>query len=416
MFHVILRFPCPGFHIHLSCLSLCASILCSTLQAQSVAHGSVYHDLNHNGQRDANEPGVPGVRVSNQKDIVKTDEAGRWSLPAGEDTTFFVIKPRDWRTPLNAHQLPQFYYNHKPQGSPESSFPGLEATGPLPESIDFALYPSKEPETFEVIFFGDPQPRDIREVTYIGHDVVEELIGTQAKFGVTLGDIVFDDLGMFEPLNATIALVEIPWFNVIGNHDMNMDASNDEDADETFTRIYGPNYYAFDYGPVHFIALDDVIWGGKTPEGSGTYTGGLDAKQLAFLRRDLEEVPEDRLVVLMMHIPLRLPGLMEDGRADGGGKTGDSRLSDKHVMDGQPDAEEEQQWREIGAPGALEATREFVAAVAELPSLVAVLTGHIHDNNADPIGEHGAVHYTTDAGCYSGSRFLEFLPGEAPRL
>ena len=121
-------------------------------------------------------------------------------------------------------------------------------------------------------------------------------------------------------------------------------------------------------------------------------------------------------VVLMMHIPLRLPGLMEDGRADGGGKTGDSRLSNKHVMDGQPDAEEEQQWREIGAPGALEATREFVAAVAELPSLVAVLTGHIHDNNADPIGENGAVHYTTDAGCYSGSRFLEFLPGEAPRL
>ena len=76
-------------------------------------------------------------------------------------------------------------------------------------------------------------------MTYIGHDVVEELIGTQAKFGVTLGDIVFDDLGMFEPLNATIALVGIPWFNVIGNHDMNMDASNDEDADETFTRIYG---------------------------------------------------------------------------------------------------------------------------------------------------------------------------------
>eukprot|EP01048_Picozoa_sp_COSAG05_P004772 COSAG05_NODE_269_length_12494_cov_9.329326_4_plen_345_part_00 len=124
----------------------------------------------------------------------------------------------------------------------------------------------------------------------------------------------------------------------------------------------------------------------------------------------------DHPVVLMMHIPLRLPGLMEDGRADGGGKTGDARLKDTSVMDGQPDAEEEQQWREIGAPGALEATREFVAAVADLPSLVAVLTGHIHDNNADAIGEHGAVHYTTDAGCYSGSRFLEFLPGEAARL
>ncbi|NBQ23631.1 MAG: metallophosphoesterase [Verrucomicrobia bacterium] len=289
----------------LLCLYLMPALMAiSTLKAESIAKGVVFHDLNRNGVRDAMEPGLEGVRVSNQQTITSTDAQGVWSLPAEEGMTFFVLKPAHWQTPVNEHQLPQFYYTFKPEGSPASEFPGVAATGPLPSSIDFALHPSPEPDRFEAVFFGDPQPRDMQEVQYIGHDVVEELLTTTARFGVTLGDIVFDDLGILEPLNATIALIGIPWFNVIGNHDMNLDAASDRDSDETFTRIYGPNYYAFDYGPVHFIALDDVIWGGKAPQGTGSYTGGLDQQQLDFIRQDLDGVPEDRLVVLMMHIPL----------------------------------------------------------------------------------------------------------------
>ena len=168
-----------------------------TLAVQAdLARGVVYHDQNRNGQRDQGEPGVSGVQVSNQLEISTTDEEGRWELPSDEDVTFFVIKPRDWMTPVNAHQLPRFFYTHKPAGSPDQSFPGIAPTGPLPSSIDFPLIQAQEPEKFEAVFFGDPQPRNVREVEYIGHDVVEELIGTSAKFGVTLGDIVFDDLAV----------------------------------------------------------------------------------------------------------------------------------------------------------------------------------------------------------------------------
>lgn len=88
--------------------------------------------------------------------------------------------------------------------------------------------------------FGDPQPRNQKEVDCIAHDFVEELVGTDASFGVTLGDIVFDGLDLFESQAATIGLIGIPWYNVIGNHDINYDAKNDRTSDETFERNFGP--------------------------------------------------------------------------------------------------------------------------------------------------------------------------------
>ena len=284
--------------------SLACGLALSPLTGQE-ATGIVYHDLNGNGTLDEGEPGLPGVSVSNQREIVETDEAGRWVLPVDDDTIFFVIKPRDWMTPVNKDKLPQFYYLHKPQGSPDDyRYAGVAPTGPLPTSIDFALRPSKENDQFKAVFFGDPQPSTIEQVNYIAHDVIAELVGTDAAFGVTLGDIMFDKLELFEPSNANVALIGIPWYNVIGNHDLNFESTTDADSDETFHRHFGPNYYSFDHGPVHFIVLDDVEWGRRNAEGKLTYAGGLDERQLTFVKNDLALVPQEKLVVLMMHIPL----------------------------------------------------------------------------------------------------------------
>ena len=265
------------------------------------AKGTVFNDKNKNGKKDKGEPGIENIAVSNGKEISKTNKQGEWELPHDDDTIFFVIKPRDWRTPLNKDNLPQFYYIHKPKGSPKNlKYKGVEPTGPLPESIDFALIPNKEPDTFKAIFFGDPQPRSIEQINYIAHDIIPELVGTEAKFGVTLGDIMFDDLDLFKPSNANLALIGIPWYNVVGNHDINFDSEDDAGSDETFHRFFGPNYYSFDHGPVHFIILDDVEWSGK----NNRYKGGLDEDQLTFVKNDLALVPEEKLIVLMMHIPL----------------------------------------------------------------------------------------------------------------
>lgn len=271
---------------------------------QTIAKGIVFHDANKNGKFDEGEKPVPSVKVSNGKEIVATGKEGRFEIPVGDDTIIFVIKPRGWRTPLTKEKLPRFYYIHKPNGSPNLKYEGVKPTGPLPKLIEFPLYPQTEPDQFRAVMFGDPQPRNQKEVDYIAHDVVEELIGTDASFGVTLGDIMFDDLKLFKPLASAIALIGIPWFNVIGNHDINLDAKSDQHSDETFESVFGPSYYSFDYGPVHFLVLDDIQWYLPKPDGKGRYRGGLGKTQMEFIRNDLKMIPDDQLVVLMMHIPL----------------------------------------------------------------------------------------------------------------
>jgi hypothetical protein len=283
-------------------------IAIGNVEAQN-ARGTVFEDRNGNGIRDVGEPGIPGVRVSNQRDVTVTDKEGAWSLPVleGPETIFFVVKPRDYHPPVNGDQLPRFFHLHHPQGSPRLKFPGIAPTGPLPASIDFALRRIDEPDTFQAIFFGDTQPRNLEEVGYFKQDIVEELIGTtQARFGVTLGDIVFDQLDVMEPHNAAVALIGLPWWNVIGNHDVNMDAPNAAAYDDTYNRIYGPSFFSFDYGPVHFIALNNIHWvppDERAPNASA-WKPALDARQVAWLEADLAHVPHQQLIVLMMHVPL----------------------------------------------------------------------------------------------------------------
>ena len=55
--------------------------------------GVVFVDVNRNGVRDANEPGLPSVVVSNQDAVVRTDGSGAFRLPPGGQGTVFVSVP-----------------------------------------------------------------------------------------------------------------------------------------------------------------------------------------------------------------------------------------------------------------------------------------------------------------------------------
>ncbi len=268
------------------------------------ARGTIYHDANANRQWDDGEKLLPNIAVSNGREIVRSNEQGRYELPVEDDTAIFLIKPRGWRTPLSDDQLPQFFYIHKPNGSPKSHYPGVKPTGTLPATINFPLYPQDEPDSFQIVLFGDTQARNQREIDYIGNDVITELIGTQASFGVTLGDIVFDDLSLFASNNQTVAQLQIPWYNVIGNHDLNTDATQRRYVNETYEGVYGPSYYSFDFGRVHFVALDNCDWAIATEKEPAHFVPNFGPEQIEFLKNDLAALPESQMVVLMMHIPI----------------------------------------------------------------------------------------------------------------
>jgi hypothetical protein len=281
----------------------CAFVLliCAAAQAAPMAKGTVYHDENGNGKRDRGEAGIPGVGVSNGRDVVETDAEGRYAVAARAGHAIFVIKPSGWRFPLDPDtRLPRFHHAYHPEGSPKLKHPGVAPTGRLPRAVDFALLPADESRPLRMICLGDTQPRDQREIDYIGHDIIEELLGVEADFGVTLGDLVFDDLGVLDAYANAVGVLNLPWLHVVGNHDINFDAPDRAATTATFERIFGPPHYAATHGKTHLLVLNNIHW--VTAENK--YHAELGADQLAFIENSLARVPEDHLVVAMLHIPI----------------------------------------------------------------------------------------------------------------
>tara|TARA_B100001059_G_scaffold155450_2_gene155045 strand:- start:12101 stop:13648 length:1548 start_codon:yes stop_codon:yes gene_type:complete len=278
----------------------CARTEAKPENGQQMLEGIVFEDVNSNGVRDEREKGLARVRVSNGRDIIMTDVRGRWHLPAGPDDTIFVIKPRNWISPLDENGLPQFFYVHNPDGSPDGlKYRGVEPTPNEPGAINFPLHRHPESSPFSAILLGDPQSRNLKEVDYLARDVIEPMVGGDAAFGVGLGDLAFDDLNVLPAHNMVVGRMGIPWFNVHGNHDINFKAENDRQSDETWQRLYGPPTYSFDWGTAHFIVIDDVVY-----DGDNSYHGALTEDILTFVEADLKEIGKETLVVLLMHIPL----------------------------------------------------------------------------------------------------------------
>jgi hypothetical protein len=274
--------------------------------------GLVFEDRDGSGVAGAANPGLPGVLVSNGRDVAATGPDGRYTLPLPDKATIFVVKPAGFMPPVDLlTRLPRFYHHHQPNGTPASLnlvFEGLAPTGPMPASLDFALKAQEEPKAFEVVMVTDPQPETEAEVDFIREDLIEALAGVEAKFGLTAGDIMFDDLSLYPRLNAIVGTIGLPWWNIGGNHDLNFEAPDRTYSRETYKRFFGPSYYAFFYAQTLFLMLDDVDYLGPDPakpRGSGKYEGRLDETQLEFVRGVLAETPPETLVVAVLHIPIR---------------------------------------------------------------------------------------------------------------
>ncbi|MEO1229693.1 MAG: metallophosphoesterase N-terminal domain-containing protein [Myxococcota bacterium] len=356
--------------------------------SETYARGVVFNDINKNGVRDRGEPGVRGVSVSNGLDVVKTDRRGRYRLPVDDETVIFITQPRGWNVPVNDVQLPQFYYINYPNGTPPVAswlFPVIDPTGPLPASVDFPLHRARRARRrgrydevvdwgrrgrrrnqFKALAFADPQagsfsqflaggPNEFgnRQLSDLRDEFISGLIGTKADFVMVAGDVINDDLTLYPRHNRIMAAMGIPVWNVPGNHDMNIKSPNDRYSTQTFIRVFGPDNYSFEYGDVHFVAMNNVFFKGNLdpfgagtgnqdrftpgfPEGGSTYKGFFTPQQLQWLANDLQYVDPGKLVVIYTHISLKTLAI-SGANSIGAANINTENLSDlMAVLDGHP--------------------------------------------------------------------------------
>jgi Icc-related predicted phosphoesterase len=170
-------------------------------------------------------------------------------------------------------------------------------------SASWDLTPSRIPDENHGFFLlADPQTLDEPDVARFHRETVPDvrglIDGTEGEwFGVSCGDIMFDRLELFPQYEEAVRRTGIPFYQVLGNHDVEVLAQSDESSAQTFMRYFGPNYYSFHRGRIHYVVLDDVFWHG------GGYLGYVGQEQLDWLAADLAFIERGSTVVVLTHIP-----------------------------------------------------------------------------------------------------------------
>ncbi|KGM57849.1 calcineurin phosphoesterase [Lysobacter arseniciresistens ZS79] len=282
---------------------LAACAFPATAAVETFVSGEVYADANGNAARDPGEPGIAGVKLSNGRDIVRTGADGRYSVPVRPGDTVFAIKPATHAFPSGDNGLPRFWSHYFPAGSPALEFGGVPVAAET--RFDLGLLPATFPSdtSLEVLLFADPQTSTATDIDYYARDVIASVRDAghaTARLGLTLGDVVNDDLSLYPAINRATASLGVPWLHAPGNHDLDFDAPADDQSLLTFRRHFGPDTLAWEEPSASFVVLDDVVY---RPGQSPGYVGGLREDQFAFLQAYLADVPRDRLLVVAAHIP-----------------------------------------------------------------------------------------------------------------
>lgn len=240
---------------------------------------------------------IADVKVTDGYKFVGTDAQGAYEIDVHDDATFvYVTIPAGYETP-EWHGAPLFYHELDRKGSTQS--------------VDFNLVRTGVDETRHMFMvWADVQVYEEEEIEYVkvaaadAAQVAEEA-GLPA-FGVSCGDITGDWWsGMSVDIQKATAEAGFPFFTLMGNHDYKGDAKTNEDSKRLYTDLFGPTYYSFDKGQVHYIVMDDVF------NYSRHYVGYIEKHQLEWIKRDLEDVPAGNLVVVFSHIPTYSSQAME---------------------------------------------------------------------------------------------------------
>lgn len=246
------------------------------------------------GNVHANGKGIKGVAVTDGTTVVLTDSNGNYSFESSEAASFVYISiPAGYAFP-HEKKIARFYERIN---KINNSF-----------TADFALEPLQvDDKQHYFVVWADTQMISQKDVELLKQQSVPDLQQLVASYpknslfhGIGCGDLVWDKFELFEGYKQAIDATGVTFFNVIGNHDMDIKtARTDEWSAETFQSEFGPTYYSFNRGEIHYVVLDDVFFIGTAKK----YIGYITENQLAWLEQDLATIKLGSTVVVSLHIP-----------------------------------------------------------------------------------------------------------------
>lgn len=246
--------------------------------AISAHKGTVFIDQNQNGTFDKGEKPLSEVMVTDGLNVVKSNAKGEFTL-AGHDRERFITVT-----------TPSGYRIHKHYIRIDKDRKTYDF-GLIPYTENIA--PNGEHQFIQIadteIFNTSDQARWVNNIrNYATNQNVAFIIHT--------GDICYP-----KGLKKHIELMNsenmgIPMYYILGNHDL----TAGDYGEQLFEEIYGPVWFSFDFGNVHYIVTPMLI-GDKKP----SYT---QADIYAWLKNDLAHIDKEKPVILFNHTLETFPG------------------------------------------------------------------------------------------------------------
>ncbi len=267
---------------------LLAALLCVNASALNIK-GSV---------KDTEGQALKGIVISDGLNTVVTDEKGRFEMETDQDSRFVFIS------------TPSGYLSSTLKGSTSlgGEYLFYKEIEKKVKSYDFVVKKNPVDDTnHNIIAIADPQISERNELPDLQKhsDDITEFVKTMDgdyTFGLCLGDIVGWDHSIYPQYNKIMSKAGVDYRHVIGNHDMTNWGRSYETSLKNYEDMYGPAWYSFNVGAVHYIVLNDNFYVGR----DYFYIGYIDERQLAWLEKDLSYVPQGSRVVVSLHIPTTL--------------------------------------------------------------------------------------------------------------
>ena len=258
--------------------------------------------IKFSGQVCDGKQGISGVAVTDGYNVTYTDRKGMYTLISDTIVEFvYMSLPSGYDIPLS-EGIPCFYV------------PVTDKTSPK-QTINFKLKKSDRDDTrHTMLVWADTQIAFAEELLFLAAATEDAKILAESMgcpvYGVVCGDMVADKPVFYKDIKHMLGATDIPFFFLPGNHDITFGVRSEELAKADYKNTFGPNYYSFNRGKVHYIVLDNIFYSGN----KSVILTYLHERQLRWLERDLASVAPGSLVIVMLHVPT---SYNEDLRQDG---------------------------------------------------------------------------------------------------